>query len=116
MLSLEQTVAANDAVKIGLGLAVISTDAFDLGATAFPDPSGEPEFPWYWWSEFHLASEGTAIEAAAGIQNVRIEVDSKAMRKVKPGETLAWVVQYSDILGTPPVQILLAQVRVLIGT
>ena len=37
---------AVDICKVTVGLAKVSADAYALGATAMPDPAGEPEFPW----------------------------------------------------------------------
>jgi len=46
---LESTLAAADECRVAFGIALVSSDAAVLGATAMPDPAGEPEFPWLWW-------------------------------------------------------------------
>ena len=106
--------AVSDLVKIGLGLALISTDVFT--ASALPDPSGEPEFPWMYWQEFHLGAESTTVRESEGLQRHRLQLDTKAMRKVKPGQTLTLVTQYVGITGTPGVNQYQSQLRVLLGT
>ncbi len=113
---LEATIAAGDFAKLAVGLAVISTDAFNAGAGSVPDPVDEPEFPWVYWTEFELSSESANVDEAWGYQSVDIIVDSKAMRKVKPGEALAWIAQYADGNGTPPMSVDISQTRVLVGT
>ena len=45
-----------------------------------------------------------------------MEVDTKAMRKVKPRETLVWVLQTSDVNGAPVTLVENQETRVLFGT
>ncbi len=116
LVHLEATLGIGDSVKFGFGLGVISSDAFTLGATAMPDPSGDADYPWVYWTEITLGSESVAVEQASGIQNLRIPVDSKAMRKMKPAETFCWIIQRTDLGGNPPAVVDIAQTRVLIGT
>ncbi len=108
----------DDSVKLGFGLGIISTDGFVSQSTAtLPDPSGEPEYPWLWWYELTLWSEATATgDPAFGSGTRMVEIDTKAMRRVKPGETLTLITQYADIIGTPVVEMHQNQIRVLIGT
>ena len=109
--------AADDSVKITFGLGLVSTDAFTLGATAMPDPAGEPEYPWLWWDEVNLRSMiATTNESGFGPENRELIVDTKAMRKVKPGQSLTLVIQYANITGTPIVNSEVSQFRTLIGT
>ncbi len=105
---------AGDEVKFGIGLGLVSTDAFTLGATALPDPSGEPEFPWLYWYEYHLVTEEATGRGPGGF--FRLAIDTKAMRKVKPGESLVWVVQRVDGGGDLIAHIAFGQTRILIGT
>ncbi len=114
MYSLDESQQVNDKVKLGLGLGIVSSDAFT--AATLPDPSGEAEYPWLWWREIQLASD-----LAVGINNLgksveRVEIDTKAMRKVKPGQSLILATQYVDITGAPVVDQMQGQIRVLIGT
>ena len=116
IVNVVDTATDGDDITIGYGLAILSTDAFALGATAFPDPLGEPEYPWLWWYASSLIS--TLLNSANGVVSdvaaaERIVVDSKAMRKVKPGESLVWVVQTGS---ATPVDILMENTRVLVGS
>ena len=90
ILQFDETRQAGDQMDVGLGLAIVSTDAATLGATAVPDPLEEPEFPWLYWVDQHLECINTGSTYDPG-SSLRWEVDTKAMRKVKPSETLIWV-------------------------
>ncbi len=114
--SLDETKQAGDEMIVGFAVGIVSTDAFNLGVTAVPDPSSEPEYPWLWWGQVFLESFVAAAAEPWGISNQRLEVDSKAMRKVKPGETLCWVAQRNAVAGAPVTILTFGQTRVLIGT
>jgi len=107
---------ALDAAKVTLGLGIISADAFAAGTTALPDPAGNPEWPWMYWAEHQMFAAGSAADPAGEAASVRRFFDSGSMRKVKPSENLVFIVQYSDLTGTPPIRFMQGQVRVLIGT
>ncbi len=105
----------DDACSLVFGMAVFSTDAVTLGPTALPDPAAEAEYPWIWWTDIEMfAPEMSNVTSPGETQHVI--VDSKAMRKVKPGETLAIVGQYVDITGAPSMNIQVGRLRTLIGT
>ncbi len=105
-----------DEINITLGLAVASTDAVAAGAGSMPDPGGEPEFPWLWWGDFFLHAESTGAQEVWGLTSQRVVVDSKAMRKVKPGQSLVWVGESSQQVGAPATFLDFMRTRVLIGT
>ncbi len=111
---------ALDQATVGIGIGIISTDAFTLGATAMPDPLGEPEFPWLYWAS-HSIFYPTAVSATAGqgdqsgVGTGRFPFDVKSMRKMKPRESLFFVAQYGDVSGTPPLRVGVANTRVLLG-
>ena len=111
---------ANDEVDITVGLGIFSTDAVAVGAGSVPDPAAEPEYPWLLWQVMNLytpfSTSGVAVaQMAYGSASKIWKFDSRVMRKVKPGESLTWVVQYVDILGTPAVRYRMQQNRVLIA-
>ncbi len=105
--------AANDSASVTVGIAKVSTDAFTLGASALPDPAGEASFPWLYWAAHPFAFEGTGIDTSLGVGALRHRYDVKTMRKFNANESLVVVVQYADIVGTPPLRIVLGQTRVL---
>ncbi len=105
---------ALDDVRIAIGIGKVSTDAFTLGATALPDPAGEAEYPWLYWAEhsFTYPSNSTSL---AGAASMRKAFDIRSMRKFTVRETLAVVIQYVDITGTPLMTLSFGQVRCLLA-
>jgi len=114
-LGSSSTYTAGDGALIAIGIAVVSTDAATLGATALPDPGSEPEYPWMYWASHSLFSATSTGDPNAIQAGVRQGFDIRSMRKVKPRESLVFVIEYSDIAGTPPIQVGQPGVRVLIG-
>ena len=116
----DQTLTAGDKARVTIGLGIVSADAVAVGATAMPDPASEPEYDWLWWRPITLFSFGAptagSTEVFAGGEGfARIEVSSKAMRKMKPKQTLVLLSEYSDLSGTPAVDVQ-AGLRFLFGT
>ncbi len=107
--------AAADAVVVSVAMGIISTDALTIGATAFPDPLSDPGYPWMYWMShaFHFGT--TELDPSQAGGSVRRFVDSRAMRKIKPSESLILSVQYKDIAGTPPMTFIAGDFRVLFG-
>jgi len=99
---------------VAMGLAVISSDAFAAGVVAVPDPAGELDYPWLWWNSVKLFTDSGASIDNFGMQYQRVEVDSKAMRKMKPGESLVFIAQTLAAVGVTRINV--AHIRVLIGT
>ncbi len=111
------TIVADDQAVISLGIGVVSSDAFAAGAGSLPDPGGEPEYPWLYWAQFNLnAIEATPEQVTNDVGAIRRSIDIHSMRKLKPRESLVWVVEYGDIQGAPPVHIMLGTTRVLVAT
>ena len=107
--------ADNSRQNVGIGIGIISSDAFAAGAGSVPDPLSETDYPWLWWSTIPLVNDlqiaGESLQLAVV---ARVEVDSKAMRKVKPGQSLAVIYQTSAAVSATNIQ--QANIRVLIGT
>ncbi len=116
LVYLDESAVLGDQSKIAYGIGIISSDAFTLGPTAMPDPAGEADFPWLYWEEINLGLLETGDLRAFGISSRLSNWDSKAMRKVKPGQTLAWIGQTVNITGDPPMEIQIGQTRVLLGS
>ncbi len=104
---------ADDTVQIVLALGLISSDAFAGGV--FPDPADEPGYPWLYWSAHIMIATAASANNNPFAGSIRVPVDTKAMRKVKPNETLFWAFQYGDIAGTPPLTLGVGASRVLIA-
>jgi len=76
--------AIGDGFAGALGIGIVSADAFAVGASAIPDPKTTPEWDgWLWHSFFDIRiTEPTVANLGFGpLSSVRIEIDSKAMRK-----------------------------------
>ncbi len=106
--------AALDGAKITVGIGRVSTDAFAVGASAMPDPEAEPEYPWLYRKDHVFSYAGTDPEAAGAGISLRQPFDIGAMRKFRPGESLAVVVQYTNIVGFPPLSVNVASTRILL--
>ncbi len=117
----DETAQPGDQAVLTYGLGIVSSDAFAAGAASMPDPAGEPEYPWLWWGEIFLESRwatgaGNPQPAGWGPDRMRLDVDTKAMRKVKPGESLMWAIEVVSVAGGPQIEHRIGQTRVLIGT
>ena len=106
---------AGDEMRVIFGLGIISTDAFGLGPTAFPDPGGEPEYSWLWWATMHLEAFAATAREQYGTSSQILQVDTKAMRKIRPGESLVWIAQTAGAAGAPVTVVTFGQTRVLLG-
>ncbi len=82
-----------DVTQLGIGINIVPE-----GYTAALDPLVDFEKSWLYWTErtiaFDAAAPGSVATAA------RVEIDSKAMRKFKPNDTLSIHVQSRDDAGT----------------
>jgi len=105
---------AGDAAAVSVGICVVSSDAFAVGATALPEAFGDQAYPWLYWASHPLAFNGTVVDASQQGASVRRGFDVKSMRKLKGDrETLVWVADYFDLVGTPPLTIMGSAVRIL---
>ncbi len=115
---LDESMQVGDRISLTLGIGIVSTDAFsDIGATAVPDPSAEAEFPWLYWENMRLdCFVAAGHDGGWGPPAQRYVIDTKAMRKMKPGQTLTYMVESDNLNGAPATLIDVGQLRVLIGT
>jgi len=71
-----------------IGIAVVSDDAFAIGTTAIPGPFTDSDWGgWFVWRSFcgHLEFQGAS---GSTLEMIALEIDSKAMRKIGPNETM----------------------------
>ena len=109
------TVVAGDKAFIGIGIGVVSSDAVSAGAGSVPDPSGEPDYPWLYWTEFTLDAIVVSPEQTGGVGSVTKDFDIRSMRKLKPRESLIVVAEYVDLSGAPLVDVSFSATRVLVA-
>ncbi len=87
-----------DTFNVGIGLGVYSSDAFTIGATAMPGPLTDADYDWIFHTTLVFGPAFSATEDGTNIRNNHwLEVDSKAMRKIKPNQTIGWIAE-GDVL------------------
>ena len=106
---------ALDNCRIGVGIGIVSADAFALGETAAPDPSVEFGYPWLYWRDHPMFFAFTDPDSASASASVRVSYDVKGMRKIRQDQTLAHVIQYQDVVGAPPVTVVMGGTRILLA-
>ena len=105
---------ALDECRIGVGIIVLSDDQFGSGTSgSLPDPISDFGLPWLFWAEHTIHLPTTSLDPASEVSQFRRTFDIRSMRKISNGQTLAWVGQYLDIQGTPPVTLTASVTRVL---
>ncbi len=96
---------AGDDVTVGMGLAVVSTRAFQSGAAALPRPLTDIAFPWMWHHMSHIRVYSAANTLTPDIGFTRVRVDCKAMRRVKSAEEeLVQCIETSNGAGNGTIQ------------
>ena len=110
-------ITAGDSAKMAVAIGVVSTDAFTAGQASVPDPLEEPEYPWLYWADHTMfyPGAGAPLDTSNPAGSLRKSFDIRSMRRMRPRETLCFIVQYADLAGTPPIQLDIGGTRVLIG-
>ena len=94
--------SAADALNSGfacfVGIGIATLDAFTVGSGSLPNPFDDQDWPgWLWLGNQDMR---TAIGAIAigdpSVNPVRIEVDSKAMRKLRQNEVIFMSAQVGE--------------------
>ena len=95
-----------DVVQVGVGLGVYASDAFAAGAASMPGPLSDAGWDWVYHKLFMFGPAFTATETGDSIvDNIQMEVDSKAMRKLKDNQVLGWMFELIVISGGGTVDI-----------
>ena len=92
---------------VGFGICNVSENAFGVGVTAVPQPL--TDIGWDGWLWHKLLSPVLGFSVTEGdntgpLSQVRIEIDSKAMRKTKETDFLIGVAQVGNETGTATLQ------------
>ena len=87
--------------RIAVGMCIVSENAFDAGVTAVPSPI--TDIGWDGWLYHRLLGQfrgsSTTELGRSPMEAVRIEMDSKAMRKFKQTDVLIGVVELAPETG-----------------
>ena len=87
--------AVGDDAVVGLGVIVVSDNAAAVGGTSVPGPINDPDAPWV-WHQYVPLDAGSAGLLGDDIGSIaRVEVDSKAQRKIGINETAVMVIELS---------------------
>ena len=83
-----------DTFQWAVGLGIYSSDAFAAGAASLPGPLSDVDYDWVWHKIGAFGPSFSATEDGTNIRNnLWIEIDSKAMRKLKPSQTMGFMVE-----------------------
>ena len=100
--------------RFGLGICNVTENAFGIGVTAVPDPL--VDIGWDGWLYHQLVAGVTGFSTtetgASAAEVVRMEIDSKAMRKTRAGDILIGVIGIGTETGAATVQFR-AETRIL---
>ena len=90
---------AGSGYTFGVGIGIVSNDAFAVGVTAVPKPIADADWPGWLWYDFVSAKAPIGAISAANWQQVPqvITIDSKAMRKFRNNETLFVIVELAEV-------------------
>ena len=84
--------AAGDSEIVGLGVIVVQQAAAAVGGASVPGPLNDPDANWLWHQFVGLNAMGATGETPTSVSAiVRVEIDSKAMRKVAIDQELIMI-------------------------
>ena len=89
--------AINDGYHGAFGIGIVTAEAFSIGVTAVPLPITDVGWDgWIFWSPVQLQAH---VATAAGETEVsqEMEVDTKAMRKLRLGDTIYAVTELIEV-------------------
>ncbi|WP_141081785.1 hypothetical protein [Campylobacter concisus] len=99
--------AAGNAARVAVGVGVTTAEAFAIGATAIPSPLADAEWDgWLWHTFAPLVALTNAIEQSEGTSAVRIDVDSRAMRKLTVDMVVFAAIEVENLSGVTDVRAL----------
>ena len=92
VIFLEVVTAIGDGfTTIAAGIGIVTADAFGIGVTAMPSPITDPDWQgWMWFQALGplIGQSVTESENTGRLAQIRIPIDTKAMRKISPNEVL----------------------------
>ena len=83
------------------GMIIVSAEAFAAGLASLSTPLDDSDRAWVVWQSWSVYADGGALgESAGGAVFREYEVDSRGMRKMKAGDTLAFTVEANQDTST----------------
>ncbi len=92
-------------LDVALGIANVTENAFGIGTTAVPDP--RVDIGWDGWIYHYTGSifgPSATVDNSLGPAAIRLQIDSKAMRKIKSTDVLIGVAAVGVEVGTAVLQ------------
>ena len=101
--------------RAAMGICVVSENAAGIGITAIPQPISDASWDGWLWHQWLGAFTGySTTETGRGpMEAVRMEIDSKGMRKLRATDVIVGVIELGTEVGTAALQFV-AETRVLI--
>ncbi len=94
--------AASDSKIVGLGLIIVSTEAFAAGSASIPSPIEDMDESWLWHHLFIFGpTVGVESQGYDMLTTQRVEIDSKSQRKFGTNKVLCFVWDGENHAGTP---------------
>ena len=87
-----QVTTADLSINGAYGLCVVSDEAFAAGAASIPRPFDDDDWAG-WLVHGYFSNRVIASAVDNGLWITSKAIDSKAMRKVGPGETVVWMIE-----------------------
>jgi len=106
--------AVDERVMVAVGIAVVSDPAALAGVGAIPTPDTEGSYDWLWHGFLSVSSgaEGAVVNDS---QHDRLEIDSKAMRKIGSSDTLVFAAEICATVDQTGTVDLMYATRILFG-
>ncbi len=102
----------NDKACVAVGLIVVTEEQLAAGAASVPSPHDDLDAEWIWHGFLLLQAQGTSTDQP-GLTS-RLEIDSKAMRRMKQTQSIVFAADNTPLAGTPAVDVTFG-VRHLVG-
>ena len=105
-MALAAATAGANGFACAFGIGIVTAPAFAIGATAVPGPLDEADWDGWMYHRFFALLANEALtggistdlsNVGAQVASIRVEVDSKAMRKLDEEERLAAIIQTTEI-------------------
>ncbi len=87
--------AVNERALVAFGIIKVKTAAAAGGVATIPTPFTEPSADWIWY-DYLWVSSGAEAAVVDDMLFARGQIDSKAMRRVKPDESIIFVAEIAE--------------------